>query len=469
MIFPLIYFLMTFLVRKNDRKKGCGKMERIIPSLYAEYARKINYDRAIPKIEDCLLPSERRLLLSLRDLAVGKTVKSAKIVGHCIGNYHPHGDNSTYMTLVKLVNRGYCIKQGNFGNKGLMESPPAAMRYTECGLKKSIYDVYFKYTSEIETHRPEELEEEPLFITGPVPLGLIGNDIMQGIAIHTVKMPRYRFSDLIKRLQYLLKPEKYEKHNPVPNFENCTVEGQIEEIFTKGNSEIVITPNYEVKGNKMYITGYNPLGFDKLINFANRNDGVYLKDLTSKGKIRIEVSVKRGSYSLLEKIINDVLKTKLTTKQNFVKEETIQENTPLDDVLKLSYYWYFRSVCSKTHKDILSDKITLVEYIILLEVKNIIRSTKSKITSVDQIIEVLRNKNFLEKVVNEITKTFGSDDVKIDYNDVYNILSRRSVKSLIESEYDINKIMETIREKTEYFRKLDKILIEELNKLPNID
>lgn len=66
-------------------------MKHIVSSLYAEYGRYIDGFRAIPKDIDCLKFVERRLLLSVHQVARKKLEKSAKIIGTCIGNYHPHG------------------------------------------------------------------------------------------------------------------------------------------------------------------------------------------------------------------------------------------------------------------------------------------------------------------------------------------------------------------------------------------
>jgi topoisomerase-4 subunit A len=66
-------------------------LKNIVSSLYAEYGRYIDSFRAIPKHIDCLKPVERRLLLSVHQVARKKFQKSAKVIGTCIGNYHPHG------------------------------------------------------------------------------------------------------------------------------------------------------------------------------------------------------------------------------------------------------------------------------------------------------------------------------------------------------------------------------------------
>jgi len=104
---------------------------------YLNYAMSVIVSRALPDVRDGLKPSQRRILVAMNDLNLGprsKHRKCAKIVGDTGGNYHPHGDQATYGTLVRLGqdwNMRYTLvdPQGNFGS--IDSDPPAAMRYTE--------------------------------------------------------------------------------------------------------------------------------------------------------------------------------------------------------------------------------------------------------------------------------------------------------------------------------------------------
>jgi len=104
---------------------------------YLNYAMSVIVSRALPDVRDGLKPSQRRILVAMNDLNLGprsKHRKCAKIVGDTGGNYHPHGDQATYGTLVRLGqdwNMRYQLvdPQGNFGS--IDSDPPAAMRYTE--------------------------------------------------------------------------------------------------------------------------------------------------------------------------------------------------------------------------------------------------------------------------------------------------------------------------------------------------
>ncbi len=107
---------------------------------FLDYSMSVIISRALPDARDGLKPSQRRILFAMRDLGVlpnRKHLKCAKIVGETMGNYHPHGDQAIYPTLVNMAQhwsmRDTLIEgQGNFGS--VEGDPPASMRYTEARL-----------------------------------------------------------------------------------------------------------------------------------------------------------------------------------------------------------------------------------------------------------------------------------------------------------------------------------------------
>lgn len=108
-----------------------------IKNSFLDYSMSVIISRALPDVRDGLKPSQRRILYAMNDLGVGPTkkhIKCAKIVGETMGNYHPHGDQAIYPTLVHMAQpwamRDILIEgQGNFGS--VEGDPPASMRYTE--------------------------------------------------------------------------------------------------------------------------------------------------------------------------------------------------------------------------------------------------------------------------------------------------------------------------------------------------
>lgn len=127
---------------KTSNPNSGGLVEKInvadeIKNSFLDYSMSVIISRALPDVRDGLKPSQRRILYAMNDLGVGpskKHIKCAKIVGETMGNYHPHGDQAIYPTLVHMAQpwamRDTLIEgQGNFGS--VEGDPPASMRYTE--------------------------------------------------------------------------------------------------------------------------------------------------------------------------------------------------------------------------------------------------------------------------------------------------------------------------------------------------
>src|ERR687884_123891 len=109
---------------------------------YLDYAMSVIVSRALPDARDGLKPVHRRILYSMHENGYTpdkKYVKSARIVGDVMGQYHPHGDGAIYDALVRMA-QDFSLRlmlidgQGNFGS--VDGDPPAAMRYTESRLAK---------------------------------------------------------------------------------------------------------------------------------------------------------------------------------------------------------------------------------------------------------------------------------------------------------------------------------------------
>ena len=112
-------------------------MEEVMHMSMIPYAEHVIMDRAVPRVEDGLKPVQRRILFTMNELGITPDTpyrKCARIVGDCLGKYHPHGDSSVYDALVRLAQpfsmRGTLVDgHGNFGS--VDGDSAAAMRYTE--------------------------------------------------------------------------------------------------------------------------------------------------------------------------------------------------------------------------------------------------------------------------------------------------------------------------------------------------
>ena len=145
-----------------------GKQERIIPidiqeemqSSYMDYSMSVIISRALPDVRDGLKPSQRRILTAMNDLNLSPGRphrKCAKIAGDTSGNYHPHGEQVVYPTLVRMAqdfNMRYPLVdgQGNFGS--IDGDGAAAMRYTEARMTPATMEMLADLDKETVSHSP---------------------------------------------------------------------------------------------------------------------------------------------------------------------------------------------------------------------------------------------------------------------------------------------------------------------------
>jgi DNA gyrase subunit A len=176
---------------RNERVELIQIVDELKTS-YLNYAMSVLVSRALPDVRDGLKPSQRRILVAMNDLNLGprsKHRKCAKIVGDTGGNYHPHGDQATYGTLVRLGQdwnmRTLLIDpQGNFGS--VDNDPPAAMRYTEARMTAAAVDMLEDLKLDTVDFVPnyDETRTEPTVLPGKFPNLLIngGSGIAVGMA-----------------------------------------------------------------------------------------------------------------------------------------------------------------------------------------------------------------------------------------------------------------------------------------------
>jgi len=156
---------------------------------YLEYAMSVIVGRALPDVRDGLKPVHRRVLFTMMDLGLqhGKPFKKcARIVGDCLGKYHPHGDSSVYDALVRMAQpwslRYPLIKgQGNFGS--IDGDSAAAMRYTEARLEKISTEILTDIDKDTVDFRPnfDGSLNEPIILPSKTPNLLINGS--SGIAV----------------------------------------------------------------------------------------------------------------------------------------------------------------------------------------------------------------------------------------------------------------------------------------------
>ena len=185
----------------GNMNKGLKQVihEAMIP--YSEY---VILDRALPRVEDGLKPVQRRILYSMYELGLTPDKpfkKSAKVVGDCMANYHPHGDSSVYNAMVRMsqpFNMRDCLVKGH-GNFGSMDGDsPAAMRYTEAKLNNIAMELLKDINKDTVrwVSNYDDSKKEPDMLPGRFPNLLVNGS--SGIAVGlATNIPPHNLSETI--------------------------------------------------------------------------------------------------------------------------------------------------------------------------------------------------------------------------------------------------------------------------------
>lgn len=194
----------------DDRIKQLDIQDEMRNS-YLTYAMSVIVSRALPDVRDGLKPSQRRILVAMNDLNLGPSgsrTKCSKIAGDTMGNYHPHGDQAIYSTLVRMAQnwatREVLIdKQGNFGS--LAGLPPAAMRYTEARLapvaSEMLADLNRNTVDFIPTYDQENVE--PTVLPSKFPNLLVNG--ATGIAVGmATSIPPHNLSEVAEAVKLVI-------------------------------------------------------------------------------------------------------------------------------------------------------------------------------------------------------------------------------------------------------------------------
>ncbi len=214
----------------KDKNIKLISMHDEMSSSYLSYAMSVIVSRALPDIRDGLKPVHRRILYAMHKGGYDWSKqfrKSARIVGDVIGKYHPHGDQSVYDALVRMV-QDFSMSlplvegQGNFGS--IDGDPAAAMRYTETRLSKVsqfLIDDIEKNTIEFKSNY-DETEKEPSVLPAQFPNLLVNG--AGGIAVGmATSIPPHNLGEIIDGTLALIKNKDIKikelmKHIPGPDF-----------------------------------------------------------------------------------------------------------------------------------------------------------------------------------------------------------------------------------------------------------
>jgi DNA gyrase subunit A len=171
---------------------------------YLDYSMSVIIGRALPDVRDGLKPVHRRILYGMQEMGLQfnkKYTKSAKVVGHVMGNYHPHGDSAIYDTMVRLA-QPFSLRypmvdgQGNFGS--VDGDPPAAMRYTESRLTRIAGEMLADIDSDTVDFAPnyDESTVEPTVLPARIPNLIVNGS--SGIAVGmATNIPPHNLTEVV--------------------------------------------------------------------------------------------------------------------------------------------------------------------------------------------------------------------------------------------------------------------------------
>lgn len=296
-------------------------IEEEMKESYLTYAMSVLVDRALPDIRDGLKPVHRRILYSMRDLNLGSGTryqKSARIVGHCIGNYHPHGDSAVYDAMVRMA-QDFSLRyplvdgQGNFGS--IDGDSPAAYRYTEARMDRAATEMLEDILLDTVDMRKtfDEQNDEPIVLPSKIPNLLVNGSSgiavgmatnipphnlteVCGAAIHLIDNPVATVDDL---MQFIRAPDF-----PTGGFICGT--GGIRAAYETGRGRLLMRAKVhteEIRGRDCLVVTEIPYGI-KLSTIVQSIDRAYREEAvkgisevnggTVKEGIRLVLELKRG-------------------------------------------------------------------------------------------------------------------------------------------------------------------------------
>ena len=229
-------------------------LEKVLHSSMLPYAEFVILDRALPRIEDGLKPVQRRILYTMHEMGLTPDKphkKSARIVGDCMGKFHPHGDSSVYDAMVRMAqgfNMGKTLVNGH-GNFGSVDGDPAAaMRYTEARMEPLALELLRDIDRETVSFSLnfDDTLKEPDILPGRFPNLLVNG--ASGIAVGlATNIPTHNLEEVINGVvAYIDNPaitlEEMMEYIPCPDFPTggLIIANELNQAYKTGRGKITI-------------------------------------------------------------------------------------------------------------------------------------------------------------------------------------------------------------------------------------
>jgi DNA gyrase subunit A len=407
-------------------------IEEEMKSSYIDYSMSVITARALPDVRDGLKPSNRRILVAMNDLnlAPGRPHrKCAKIAGDTSGNYHPHGEQVVYPTLVRMAqdfNMRYMLVdgQGNFGS--VDGDAPAAMRYTEARLSHVAMEMLEDLDKETVDFVPnyDDTRKEPTVLPSKFP-NLICNGA-SGIAVGmATNIPTHNLGEVVDALVALIANPEMEDDRLLdyvsgPDFPTGGIiygRSGIVEAYRTGRGRIILRAKANIEkqksGKESIIITEIPYQINKS-NLLERIaqlvrdkliDGISdLRDESDRDGMRIVLELKREAPA--EIVLNQLFKhTQMQTTFGVIMLALVN-GQPQVLTLKQTLSYFIE------HRHEVVTKRTQFELKKAEQRAHILEGLKIALDHIDAVIKLIRGSKTPEDAKNGLMKQFKLTEIQ---------------------------------------------------------
>lgn len=406
-------------------------IESEMKSAYIDYSMSVIVSRALPDVRDGFKPVHRRVLFGMNELSnffSGDTKKSARIVGEVMGKYHPHGDSSIYLTMVRLAQEWslrypLVFGQGNFGS--IDGDSPAAMRYTEVKLARMGEEMLQDLDKDTVDFVPnfDNTLSEPAVLPTRIPNLLVNG--ASGIAVGmATNMPPHNLTESLNAALALidnpeLDVEGLMEYIKAPDFptggEILGIQG-VKDAFETGRGRIVLRAKTEIEsdGNHDAIViseiPYGVIKGDLVKSIAElvdekKIDGIAdISDTSARGKINIVIDIKKDANARV--VLNKLFKlTQLQTSFS-VNNVALVNGRPktlnLKEILDAFVNHRHDVVIRRTRFELKKAE----------ERAHILKGLMIAVDNIDEVIQIIRSSATAEDARQKLGERFELDEVQ---------------------------------------------------------
>jgi len=407
------------------------EIEESMKRSYLDYAMSVIVGRALPDVRDGLKPVHRRILHAMNERAWRSDrpyVKSAKIVGEVIGNYHPHGDAAVYDTLVRMA-QDFSMRlplidgQGNFGS--IDGDPPAAYRYTEARLSSIAQELLKdidKDTVDFISNF-DETRKEPVVLPAAFPNLLVNGS--SGIAVGmATNIPPHNLSEVIDAIVFMIdNPDatvkqlmKFVKGPDFPTGGIIVASEEMVKAYAKGKGSIVVRAKLHIeeqKNKSMIVVTELPYQVNKaaliakIAELVNNKviEGVNeLRDESDRNGLRIVIGCRKDAVTNI--IINQLYKhTQLQTSFGINLLALVNNQPKLLDLKGLITHYI-------SHRKIVVTRRTQYELAKAKERAHILEGLKIALDNIDEVITIIRGSKTVEEANERLIKRFKLSEIQ---------------------------------------------------------